>query len=94
MWEQLRRFNALERGARGIFLRAAVLLRSAVSLPLLTFKIIAAIHWEALRLWLKGAALVPRLATPAHVAAAPYVGHQTDDQPSKAQGCQHPIRLS
>ena len=26
MWEQLRRFNALERGARGIFLRAAVLL--------------------------------------------------------------------
>jgi hypothetical protein len=26
MWEQLRRFNALEREARGIFLRAAVLL--------------------------------------------------------------------
>lgn len=68
-------------------LTSAALLQSAVSLPLLTFKIIAAIHWEALRLWLKGAALVPRLATPAHVAAAPYVGHQTDDQPSKAQGC-------
>jgi Transglutaminase-like superfamily len=26
MWERLRRFNALERGARGLFLRAAVLL--------------------------------------------------------------------
>jgi len=27
---------------------------------LVTLKIIAAIHWEALRLWLKGARLVPR----------------------------------
>ena len=33
---------------------------SAIVLPLLPFKIIAAIHWEALRLWLKGARLVPR----------------------------------
>jgi len=33
MWEQLRRFNALERGARGIFLRAAVLL------PLISFSL-------------------------------------------------------
>ena len=36
------------------------LLRSLFSLPLVTFKIIAAIHWEALRLWLKGVRLVPR----------------------------------
>jgi len=36
------------------------LLRSCLALPLLPFKIIAAIHWEALRLWLKGARLVPR----------------------------------
>ena len=28
--------------------------------PLMTLKVIAAIHWEALRLWLKGARLVPR----------------------------------
>ena len=34
-----------------------------VALPLLTFKVIAAIHWEALRLWLKGAPLVPRVQT-------------------------------
>jgi DUF1365 family protein len=32
------------------------LLRSFVALPLVTLKIVAAIHWEALRLWLKGAA--------------------------------------
>jgi DUF1365 family protein len=37
------------------------LLRAFCALPLLTFKIVAAIHWEALRLWLKGMRLVPRL---------------------------------
>jgi hypothetical protein len=36
------------------------LLRSFFSLPLVTLKIIAAIHWEALRLWLKGVRPVPR----------------------------------
>jgi DUF1365 family protein len=50
------------------------LLRSFFSLPLVTLKIVAAIHWEALRLWLKGVRLVPisdktaagGLATEAH----------------------------
>ena len=41
-------------------LDTAKLLRSLFALPLVTLKIIAAIHWEALRLWLKGARLVPR----------------------------------
>jgi hypothetical protein len=36
------------------------LLRAFFGLPLVTMKIMAAIHWEALRLWLKGARLVPR----------------------------------
>ncbi|WP_291853085.1 DUF1365 domain-containing protein [Bradyrhizobium sp.] len=36
------------------------LLRAFVAFPLVTMKIMAAIHWEALRLWLKGARLVPR----------------------------------
>ncbi len=36
------------------------LLRAFFTLPLVTMKIMAAIHWEALRLWLKGARLVPR----------------------------------
>jgi DUF1365 family protein len=50
-------------------LTTAAFLRSFFALPLVTFKIIAAIHWEALRLWFKGARLVPRphatLANPA-----------------------------
>jgi uncharacterized protein len=41
-------------------LSTAALLRSFVALPFVSFKIIAAIHWEALRLWIKGARLVPR----------------------------------
>ncbi len=41
-------------------LTSAQLLRSFFALPLVTLKIVAAIHWEALRLWVKGARLVPR----------------------------------
>jgi DUF1365 family protein len=41
-------------------LTTAALLSSFFALPLVTLKIVAAIHWEALRLWLKGARLVPR----------------------------------
>jgi DUF1365 family protein len=46
-------------------LTSAALLRSFFALPLVTLKIVAAIHWEALRLWLKGARLVPRPDTAA-----------------------------
>ena len=46
------------------------LLRSFFALPLVTLKIVAAIYWEALRLWVKGARLVPRPASePAAIAA-------------------------
>ncbi len=38
------------------------LLRAFFAFPLMTLKIIAGIHWEALRLWRKGVALVPRPA--------------------------------
>jgi len=41
-------------------LNTVELLRAFFALPLVTLKIAAAIHWEALRLWLKGARLVPR----------------------------------
>jgi uncharacterized protein len=41
-------------------LTTAALLRAFCALPLVTFKIVAAIHWQAVRLWLKGARLVPR----------------------------------
>jgi DUF1365 family protein len=36
------------------------LIQSFFALPLVTLKVVAAIHWEALRLWLKGVRLVPR----------------------------------
>ena len=60
-------------------LTSAALLQSFAALPFLTFKIFAAIHWQALRLWLKGARLVPRLRAPAGVAAAPYNARALDD---------------
>jgi uncharacterized protein len=60
-------------------LTSAALLHACAALPLLTFKIIAAIHWQALRLWLKGARLVPRWRAPAGVAALPYDARALDD---------------
>jgi DUF1365 family protein len=47
-------------------LTTMMMMRSFVALPLVTLKIVAAIHWEALRLWLKGVRLIPR----SHAATA------------------------
>jgi DUF1365 family protein len=41
------------------------LLSAALSLPFMTLKVMAAIHWEALKLWLKGVPLT-RQPAPAH----------------------------
>jgi len=43
----------------------STLLRAWLSHPLMTLKVIAGIHWEALRLWLKGLPLQPRPEPPA-----------------------------
>ena len=43
----------------------AALAVAFVSHPLLTLKVIAAIHWEALRIWLKGVGYRPRPPAPA-----------------------------
>ncbi len=40
------------------------LLRAFVTYPLMTLKVIAGIHWHALKLWRKGAKLVPRPPAP------------------------------
>lgn len=48
-------FNGKRRPLTGLGLLCA-----AVLLPLVTFKIVGAIHWQALRLWIKGAKIVPR----------------------------------
>ncbi|OWQ84476.1 hypothetical protein CDN99_24365 [Roseateles aquatilis] len=42
----------------------AALLRVFITHPLLTLKVVGGIHWEALRLWLKGARLNRRPAAP------------------------------
>ena len=44
-----------------------MLLRACFAYPLMTFKIIGGIHWEALRLWRKGARVRPRPAPPPRV---------------------------
>jgi DUF1365 family protein len=41
------------------------ILRSLLTHPLMTLKVMAGIHWEALRLWLKGVPLVARPQPPA-----------------------------
>jgi hypothetical protein len=51
-------------------LTTRTLLHAFVTLPLVTLKIISAIHWEALRLWLKGVRLVPRTASSPDSATA------------------------
>jgi uncharacterized protein len=42
----------------------ATLARAFLRYPLMTVKVIAGIHWEALRLWRKGVRIVPRPAPP------------------------------
>ncbi len=45
----------------------SALLRCLAGFPFLTFKIVAAIHWEALRLWLKGVRVFPHAPAAAPV---------------------------
>jgi DUF1365 family protein len=42
----------------------ASLARTAIAFPFMTLKVMAGIHWEALKLWVKGAKLVPRPPAP------------------------------
>jgi uncharacterized protein len=53
------------------------LLRAFFALPLVTIKIMAAIHWEALRLWLKGARLAPRKGAAPNTAVAAGKGNDS-----------------
>jgi DUF1365 family protein len=55
----------------------AALLRLLLRVPFLTLKVMAAIHWHALRMWLKGFALRPRPAKPAWPVTTVRPGEQT-----------------
>jgi DUF1365 family protein len=47
------------------------LLARFLATPLLGIKVLAAIHWEALKLWWRGLALLPRPAPPLHPVSTP-----------------------
>ncbi len=47
------------------------LLRNACAMPFLGAKVVAAIHWEGLKLWLKGTGLRPRPAAPVEPVSIP-----------------------
>ena len=49
-------------------LNDATLLRAFLAYPLLSVAVVAGIHWEALKLWLKGVGLRARPAPPVHSA--------------------------
>lgn len=53
---------------RQVPLTSASLLGLTARIPFLTFKIVAGIHWEALKLWLKGARYIKRPAPPPEVS--------------------------
>jgi DUF1365 family protein len=55
----------------------AALLRVFFTHPLLTLKVVAAIHWEALRLWLKRVPLQPRPEAPARELTIVSTGERT-----------------
>jgi len=67
--------NALTDGA---------LLRKFFGFPLMTLKVVAGIHWEALKLWIKGMRLRPRPPPPAALSVA---AQQT--LPSSRYGSHH-----
>lgn len=47
----------------------AALLRLALTMPLMAAKVLFAIHWEALKLWVKGARVFSWSAAPAHAVS-------------------------
>lgn len=55
----------------------ASLLRAIMAFPLLTMKVVAAIHWEALKLWLKGIGLTKQPAPPVEAATVQTVSHRS-----------------
>jgi DUF1365 family protein len=52
-----------------VALRDTTLARQVLGLPLQALKVVAAIHWEALKLWLRGARFHGRPAPPQHEAS-------------------------
>jgi DUF1365 family protein len=50
--------------ARRVELSDRALLKAFLAIPFLTLKVVGGIHWEALKIWVKGVALKPRPLAP------------------------------
>jgi DUF1365 family protein len=72
--------NAVLTGKRRLLIDRH-LVSAFVSIPAITVKVIAAIHWEALRLWLKGLRLIPRPAPPVQPTTAVAASHALRIEP-------------
>lgn len=57
----------------------AALLGAFFLFPFMTFKVVAGIHWEALKLWIKGMRLRPKPPAPAPITIVPQQPLQTSD---------------
>ena len=76
-WQGAREtFIATQTGRRADWSEGA-LLRSLLAYPLCTLKVMAAIHWQALKLWRKGATLRKRPAAPAQEVTLAAHDHRT-----------------
>ena len=75
--------------ANRIPLADRTLLRALLAYPFLTLKVVAAIHWEALRLWLKGVRLTER---PTQVTGRTTLGRASPCRRAPDRGCD-PCRL-
>ena len=70
LWFQINSFDhdglilTTHLAARKVELTDASLIAAFLKMPFLTLKVVAAIHWEALKLWLKGVRLVARRPPP------------------------------
>ena len=71
--EDGRRFVATHTATRAP-LSDKTLLRACFAYPLLTLKVVGGIHWEALRLWRKGARVRPRPEPPDKITAVDATG--------------------
>ena len=68
-------FSAAMSGSRKAFSTGNIL-RACASVPLLTIKVLGAIHWQALKLWLKGAKFHPEPPMTATGHARPDINTQ------------------
>jgi uncharacterized protein len=64
------------------------LLRTLLAFPFLTLKVVAAIHWEALRLWLKGVRVTER---PRQLTDQMTIGHASQPAALLTKGVTHVV---